>query len=312
MKYIVAILLGSAILAGCDGSSANFGVRNIENVTRIELNDSVNRIVLSKTGQNEWLVSSFKANMRNIANLQAILSGIEVRYPLPKMYDSIYSREKIRDEGIRIKVFEGKRIVKSYYLLITGEENTELIGLTDEKHKPYVLELPGKDIDFGDYIVTESVFWENNILFSYNAGQIKYLKIDNMESPDNSFSIEITDSISLFDQNGVNLPFDRFKMDAYLSYFNNISFDSNLNITDEEKQQISSTKPLYIMTIKSDADSLTCFINPISDNNTDDYGEPLVYNRDFFYLLVPQKNLFAKAAWLKFDILLEELDCFRK
>jgi hypothetical protein len=311
MKYIVAILLGSAIFAGCGDSGANFNVRNIEDITRIELSDSVNHVALSKVGQNEWLVSSFKANMQNIANLQAILSDVEVRYPLPKMYDSVYSNKKIRDEGIQIRVFEGSKIVKSYYLLITGDENAEVIGLTDEKHKPYVVELPGKDIDFGDYIVTESAFWENNVLFSYNAGQIKYLKIDNMKSLNNSFSIEITDTISLFDQNGTNILFDRFKMDAYLSYFNNISFDSNLNLTDDEKQKISSTKPLYIMTVKSEADSLTCFINPISDNNTDDYGNPLVYNRDFFYLLIPQKNLFAKANWLKFDILLEELDHFR-
>jgi hypothetical protein len=298
------------VTAACSDSGSDFAVQNIESVTRIELNDSENNIVLSKTGQNEWLVSSFKANMQNISNLKAILSGVEVRYPLPKMYDSAYSSKKIKDEGILIKAFERKKIVKSYYLLLTDEENAEIVGLTDEKYKPYVLELPGREIDFGDYIVTESAFWENNVLFSYNAGQIKYLKIENMEAPNSSFSIKVTDSISLFDNNGNRLSFDRFKMDAYLSYFNNISFDSNLNITDDEKREISSTKPLYIMTIKSDTDSLTCYIHPISDNNPDDYGNPLVYNRDFFYLIVPQKNLFAKANWLEFDILLEETDYF--
>jgi hypothetical protein len=311
VKYFVAILFGSTIYVACSDSGANFTLRNIENVTRIELNDSENHVVLSKAGQNEWLVSSFKANMQNISNLKALLAGVEVRYPLPMMYDSAYANKKIKDEGILIRAFEGKKIVKSYYLLITDEENVEVIGLIDEKYKPYVLELSGRDIDFGDYIVTESAFWENNILFSYNAGQIMYLKIENIEAPNSSFSIKITDSISLFDNNGNRLPFDRFKMDAYLSYFNNISFDSNLNITDDEKREISSTKPLYIMTIKSDTDSLTCYVHPISDNNQDDYGNPLVYNRDFFHLIVPQKNLFAKANWLEFDILLEESDYFR-
>jgi hypothetical protein len=227
------------------------------------------------------------------------------------MYDSVYSPKKIIDEGILIKVFKEKKTVKNYYLLITGEENAEVIGLTDTKHKPYVLELPGREIDFGDYIVMESAFWENNILFSCNAGEIKYLKIENTETPNSSFSIRITDGIFLFDTNGKNIPFNKSKMDAYLSYFNNISFDSNLDIPDNEKQKIRSTKPLYIMTVESDSDSLTCYINPISDNNSDDYGNPLVYDRDYFYLVVPQKNLFAKAGWLKFDILLEEPDYFR-
>jgi hypothetical protein len=310
VKYIVTILSGCAVFVGCSNSGSNFAVRNIENVSRIELSDSNNYIVLSKTEENGWLVSSFKANMQNISNLKAILSGVEVRYPLPKMYDSMYSNRKIIDEGIRIKVFEGKKIVKDCYLLITNDEGVEVIGLTNEKQKPYILELPGKDIDFDDYIVTESAFWENNVLFSYSAGQIKYLKIENNEVPNSSFSIEITDSISLFDADGKNRTFDKFKMDAYLSYFNNISFESNLNIPDDEKQKIISTMPLYIMTITSVTDSLTCFINPISDNSFDDYDNPLVYNRDFFYLIVPQKNLFAKAAWLKFDILLEEISYF--
>jgi hypothetical protein len=304
------MLAGCAVWVCCSDSGSNFAVRNVENLSRIELSERDNHIVLSKTGNNEWLVLSFKANMLNISNLKTILSEIEVRYPLPKMYNSTYSNKKIVDEGIRIKMFEGKEIVKSYYLLITNEEDAEVIGLTDEKHKPYVLELSGRDIDFNDYIVTKSAFWENNVLFSYNAEQIKYLKIENMEVPNSSFSIKISDSISLFDSDGNKHPFNKFKMDSYLSYFNNISFDSNLNISDDEKQKISSTDPLYIMTITSLTDSLICFINPISDNGTDDYGNPLVYNRDFFYLTVPQKNLFVKAAWLEFDILLEEIRHF--
>jgi hypothetical protein len=303
--------LGSAFFICCSNSDNNFAVKDMENITRIELSEGNNHVVLTKTEKEQWLVSSFKANMQKISNLKKILSDIEVRYPLPKMYDSMYSDKIISNEGILIRAFEGKKSVKSYYLLVTDKENAEIIGLTEGKQKSYVLELPGSDIDFSDYIVTESAFWENNILFSYNSGQIKYIKIENKEEPNASFSIKITDTVSLFDVTGKNIPFDKFKMDAYLSYFNNISFDGNLNITDEEKQKITSTNPMYVMTIESETDSLTCYINPINDNNFDDYGNPLVYNRDFFYLRVPEKNLFAKAGWLKFDILLEESDYFR-
>jgi hypothetical protein len=310
-RYILVILLGNVFLVCCNNSDNNFAVRNMENITRIELSDGNNHVILTKTEKEQWLVSSFKANMQKISNLKKILSDIEVRYPLPKMYDSMYSDRIISNEGILIKAFEGKKSVKSYYLLATGDENAEVIGLMEGKQKAYVLELPDLNIDFSDYIVTESSFWENNILFSYNSSQIKYIKIENNEEPNASFSIKITDTISLFDVTGKNTPFDKFKIDAYLSYFNNISFDSNLNITDEEKQKITSTCPMYVMTIESDAGVLTCYISSISDNNFDDYGNPIVYNRDFFYLRAPEKNLFAKASWLEFDILLEEMDYFR-
>ncbi|MDR1129539.1 MAG: hypothetical protein LBK96_00975 [Prevotellaceae bacterium] len=312
LKYILSIFLGSMILVCCRSSDSSFATGNMEDITRIELRDENAHTVLTKAGNGQWLVSSFKANMQNIANLKKILSDVEVRCPLPKIRESAYPVKKISDEGILISVFKGKKSVKSYYLLITGEENVEVIGLMEGKHKPYVLELPGMDIDFGDYIVTESAFWENNILFSYNPGQIRHIKIENGEEPDASFSISISDSVSLFDAAGKNVPFDKFKMDAYLSYFSNISFDSNLNVTDDEKRKLTSGKPLYIMTVESDTDSLICYVNPVADSNPDDYGNPLVYNRDFFHLAVPRKNLYARASWLKFDILFEELDYFRK
>jgi hypothetical protein len=310
-RHIFPVLLAGILSVCCSGKDNEFAVRNTENITRIELSDSNNHTVLSKSETGEWLVSSFRANMQNILNLKKILTDIEVRYPLPKMYGFTYSGEKISDGGILIKIFEGKKAVKSYYLLFTDEENAEIIGLMKGKQKPYVLELPGLDVNLGDYIVAESAFWENNILFSYHPGQIKSITVENKKNPDASFSVRITDTVSLFDMDGKSYPFDRFRMDAYLSYFNDISFDSNLDITDGEKQKITSTPPLYIMTVESDTDSLTCYVNPVSDNNFDDYGNPLVYNRDFFYLTVPQKNLFAKAVWLKFDILLEELNYFR-
>jgi hypothetical protein len=310
-KHII-ILSGYMALVCCNGSDSNFAVRNTENITRIELNEKNNTTVLSKTGKNDWSVASFKADMRKIANLKKILSAIEVRCPLPKIYDSAYPNKKITDEGILIKIFERTKNVKSYHLLFGDGEPAEIIGLMHSKQQPYILELPGIDINADDYIVAEHAFWENNILFSYSRQQIKYLKIENRENPNSSFSIKITDSISLFDINGNSIRFDKSKMDAYLSYFNNISFDRNLNITDDEKQRIMSVEPLYIMTVESDTDSLTCFVRPISVDATDDYGNPLVYDRDCFYLTVPQRNLFAKAAWLKFDILLEEPDFLSK
>jgi hypothetical protein len=311
MKHLSVLLSGCAVFICCSGSGNGFAVRDIDCITRIELSDRNTHIVLSQTGNDEWLVSSFKANRQNVLNLKKILADIEVRYPLPKMYDSVYSRKTIINEGILIKAYKGKKIVKCYYLLFTDEENAKVIALKDEKQKAYVMELPGMDIDLSAYIVLESAFWENNILFSCSRGQIKYLKIENREDLGNSFSIKIADSISLFDTDGKNIPFNSLKMERYLSYFSNISFDCNLNVEDEEKQKIISLNPLYVMTVKSDRDSMTCFINPISNSDVDDYGVPLVYNRDFFYLTVPQKNLFAKAGWLKFDILLEDLSYLR-
>jgi hypothetical protein len=246
--------------------------------------------------------------MRNIVNLKKILSDVEVQYILPKMYESVYSNKKIADEGIKIQTFNGKKTLKSYYLFFTEDEGIGTIGLMEGSQKSFVLKLPGHDIDFSDYIVAEQGFWENNTLFSFKPEEIKYIQIIHKDHPNNTFSVKIADSISLFDINGKNVPFDKTKMDTYLSYFGNISFDSNLNVSEDEKHKITATEPMYIITIESLTENSVCYIYPIADDTIDDYGNPLIYNRDFFNLVVPQKNLFAKAIWLEFDILLEELN----
>jgi hypothetical protein len=291
------------------GSDNNFAISNIEDVTRIELSDKDNQVILTKAAEGQWFISSFKANMRNISNLKKIISALEVKYPLPKMYDSVYSINNILNNGLAVKIFQNKNILKNYHLLFS--DSIGAIGLIDGKKKSYVLELQGYNIDLNDYFSVKQVFWENNILFTLDSKQIKSIQVEHTDNPNNSFIIEKNnDSISLFDKNKDTVKFNTSKMAQYLSYFRNVSFENNLNISDEEKQKILSIKPLYMLTIESVNETLTYLIIPIENNQLDDYGNPLVYDRDFFNIVVPQKELFARVKWLEFDILLEDLSYF--
>jgi len=288
-----------------DNNFALTGV-NIENITTIELADINNQVVLTNSN-NAWLVSSFKANEQNVSNLKNILLELETQYPLPNIYKSDYPNSRIINEGIHIKVYTGKAIVKDFYMYHTDSIGT--IGLLGEKKQPYILGFPRQDIDIADYIVTEPTFWENNIITLFNSGKINQIKVDNHSDPNNSFTLKL-DSIVLFDLHGNIVEADKLRVEQYVSYFNTVSFEHNLSAT--EKQELAVTEPLYTLSINTKHDTLTCHIIPIKDNRNDNYGNPLVYNRDFFNFVVQERDLYVRARWLKFDILFEDLDYLRK
>lgn len=312
-KYIliaVTLLMGIGVFYYIIGTAAdnNFAVNNTDDITRIELENNSEQVILTKTENGKWLVSAFNANMSNIANLKTILSDIEVEYPLPKIYEPVYTSEKITGEGISLKIYKDKNIIKSYSLLF---DSIGTIGVMGNKGKPYVVDLPGRDIDLEDYIVIDPVFWENNVVFSFLPEQIKHIKLDDKETPENSYVIEWGESPALYSTDNNRLPSDSLKIKQYISYFNNVSFYNNLSITDNDKQTLLSAEPLYVLTIGTEKENLTCRIVPIPDNGADDYNNPLVYNRDFFNLIIPERGLFAKAQWLAFDILIEEISYFK-
>ena len=296
---------GLAMLLCCGSPYDRFAIDNVETITRIELTGNSQQTTLVKMDENDWRIESYKASMRKIANLKTVLAELEVQYPLPKIYENVYSPEKIR-QGIQIKAYRGKRTVKDYYLLFA--DTLGATGMLNGSNKVFIVDFPVPEINIKEYIVTDPIFWENNLAFSIMPEQILSVKVENGDEPENSFTIRKNgDSILLFDRAGNRRPCNTAKAEQYLSYFGKVSYEHSLNIDETEKNGITAAKPMYILNIETIDGNIVCNIYPIADNGKDDYGQPLVYNRDFFTLVVPQKGIFAKAKWLEFDILLEEI-----
>ncbi|MDR0559450.1 MAG: hypothetical protein LBG92_04730 [Prevotellaceae bacterium] len=308
LKFYICLIL-FAVLFSCEQTGNKFAVDKIENITKIELNTDSIRITLSKTDSNKWLTDGFKANVRNISNLQKILSGIEVQYPLPKMYETEYSFQRLVNEGINLKIFKKKTIDKDFYIMFTDSIGT--LAVADGSKNVYVVDFYGQDIDIQDYIRLEPSFWEDNLALSVKSDEIKSVKLENMYDRDNSFLIHKNgDSIYILTLNGDTALYNSDKVKRYLTYFYGVYYENSLNLSDAEKHKIISSEPLYILSIETVNEPFTCTIYPVDDSGMDDYGNPLIYNRDFFYLSIPQKQLLAKARWLEFDILLEKLKYF--
>ncbi|MDR2467258.1 MAG: hypothetical protein LBD35_07685 [Prevotellaceae bacterium] len=324
LSFVGALFL--SLWSSCSESDGHFAVSDAESLVKIELTEGGNNVALSKTESGEWFAGGFAANPTNMNNLKKILSGIEMQYPLPNMLDSIYPARRIAGEGLRLRAFGRNGLVRDFSLLFAGDDGT--IALAAGGRQAYVVDYPGADIDLRDYLVAEPGFWENSLVFASPPHNIKRLKVEHTANPEDSFSIENTgDSILLFDANGKPAKYDEYTMSRYLSYFREARFERimELDELDETKRRaLLETEPMYTISLTAstasiastnadtdtDIDTITCRLYPIADARTDDYGNPLVYDRDFFCLAIPQKSLFAKARWREFDILLKKLNDF--
>jgi hypothetical protein len=303
------VCLVVSLWSSCSGSDGYFAVSDVESLVKIELMEGDNSVVLSKTGSNEWLAGGFATNPTNMGNLKKILSGMEMQYPLPAILDSIYPVQRIAGEGLRIRAYGRNKLVRDFSLLFAGDNGT--IALAAGGRQAYVVDYPGADIDLRDYLVAEPEFWENNLVFASLPHNIKHLKVEHTANPEDSFSIENTgDSILLLDADGKPAKYDDYIMSLYLSYFREVRFERNMELDETERRALLETEPMYTVTLTTSTDTATCQLYPVANTGTDDYGNPLVYDRDFFCLAIPRKSLFAKARWLEFDILLKKLNDF--
>jgi hypothetical protein len=281
----------------------------MENITGIELSDSANSTMLTKTGKG-WLVASFKANTPRIEILKRLLSTVEAAYPLPATCDSLYAADMATKYGIAVSLFKNSKVVKAYTVFLL--DDNRVAGLIRGAKHGYILEFNSTQTNVADYFVAEQSFWESNILFALKPQQIKAIKVEHTADYAASFSIDRTDdTLRLFDAEHRRLDFDTDRIRQYLNYFGDVSFDVALDLSDSAKQSLAATVPAYRLTVVSASDSANFNFYAIPDTAADDYGKPLGYNRDFFILTSPCKKLYARAAWLEFDILLENAQYFR-
>src|SRR6185369_14495793 len=94
--------------------------------------------------------------------------------------------------------------------------------------------------------------WRERVVMNYIPPQIKQIKVQHLENPDSSFTIDLlnTKTFKLKNYFGTEIAFDEFKMKQYLAYFQNLSYE--VLLTGKNKKlgdSLFKTKPFEIITI---------------------------------------------------------------
>lgn len=301
------------MLSSCKRTDKNFSLDYIDNITSIELSQDSLATNLVKTNDGWTVNDSYKAGEEQ---LDMLLYIINTQYITSEILQGqyAYASDILVKDGIRIKVFDKKKIVLD--ITVAASDSLGYFGRSENNKQLYRLSLPDIIDNPFDFLSAAPSYWKHNVIVSVLPSEIAEVAIENMEDPEKSFQINRHEdgSLSLLDiyhnQEVANISYE--KLNTYLSYFTGLSYEQLLDLEPNEQKAIMlSDSPYRILITTKDGQRMNLQLFYITDNeNLDPYGNALKYNPNQFYLSLNDGRDIALAKWVNFDLLLRDLTYF--
>ena len=124
-----------------------------------------------------------------------ILREVKIKSPV----SSELFKSEITDKGIlpvKIKVYEGRKLIKSYLVYKTSSNTYGNIMKMGERAKPFIVYVPGYDGDIGSAFTLSELFWQPYTVFNLLPSEIDSVKLENLADTSSSFLIISRESSS--------------------------------------------------------------------------------------------------------------------
>ncbi|NSW93739.1 MAG: hypothetical protein HPY62_03415, partial [Bacteroidales bacterium] len=145
MIILLAVMTGRSPFGR---KNSSFAVKPGSEITRIELLEGEKKLTLEKK-EDEWLVNGKEQARKNrIILILDVLNEMKIKSPVSK---ELFKQE-IADKGIepvRVRVFQGRRLLKSFLVFKTSSNSFGNIMKIREMSKPFIMNLPGTDREIG-------------------------------------------------------------------------------------------------------------------------------------------------------------------
>ncbi|MDD3878301.1 MAG: DUF4340 domain-containing protein, partial [Bacteroidales bacterium] len=211
---ITAVLLGlialSLILSNTTSTLrkelSDFAVKDTGTIEKVFISDmNFNSVKLERKPEGGWTVNeAYEVNNENIKTLFKTLVWVEVREPVPQKHQDeinallastgvkveIYQNRYRIDWFDKIKLFPYVKKTKTFYV---GEATSDQMGtymLMENSTKPFVTYMPGFRGFLNTRFSPREKDWRSPVIFSHKLGEIKSIKLEFPENPENSFKID--------------------------------------------------------------------------------------------------------------------------
>jgi len=291
------------------GDNTNFATDAGKDITSIEFTYSRNSLILEKRGE-EWLVNKkFETRKSSIQFILKILTEMKIKSPVtPDLFE-----KEITEKGIvpvKVKVTAGGKMIRSFLVYKTLSNTYGNIMKMREGSKPYIVYIPGNEVEIGSAFTLNELFWQPYTIFNLLPSEIYSVTLENMADTALSFRIKNENRVlSLSTLTKEISGWDTSRVIRYVTYFTQIPFESwALNLSPDEKVRITKGLPLYRITVLSSAGerkSLSLWERSVSGEGgekkdtdrlwgkTEDYDElfiirytdidPLLKKRSYFF-----------------------------
>ena len=244
---IAAVLIGLGLLAyilakkdekqsiGIDLSDRDFSVENVEQIGRISLKSKTYpELVFTRSGDT-WVINNrYPVNEITFKNFLGTLTNLRMVY-LPPKESMPKIVEDTRNNGIHMKIYDlNEELIKEYYIGAQTADDRGTFYLMKGSNTPYVMGIPGFDGSIKNRMLYNMDSWRSKVVFNENPDSIKFVEIEYLNDPQNSFAIRRDKKGFILDRIGVLTKFDPIVLnnsvaEAYLNQFRKLDAEANDN-----------------------------------------------------------------------------------
>jgi hypothetical protein len=285
----------------------SFALDPAKKITKIELSEGDQKVILERESEGWRVNGGYEARKSAITFISGILKEMKIKSPVsPDLFRTEITQKKITP--VKVSIFDGRRLLKFFYVYRTSSNMYGNIMKLREKSKPFIVCLPGFEGDIGSGFITNELFWRPYTVFTLLPSEISAISFENNLTPSLSFKISYSDGkYTLSDAMNNLAGWDTSRVKRYVSYFVNLPFESwAFDIPENERERIKTTGPCYIISVtKTDGEVVRLSLwerhMPVSDvkdsdrmwgktNNADDFfvmryfdADPVIKEKTYFF-----------------------------
>ena len=337
-KYLPYIIVLLALLGGVgyfmyeyspttmEQREMDFGVHNIDRVTRIDLSDvKGTKLTLTKQGK-RWLVNGkYDVNDEAMVLLLIALEKVETQYIVPANAQPNVAKDMARQHSKCDIYLDGNdKPSKTYYVggpTLDGKGTYMVMEIEGKPAvRPYVTHIDGVYAYLTSRYVPNEDRWRTRWIYHDNSQTIQSLKVEYQLEKQKSFIINrvAKDSFVLAGSDGslATQPKQKF-IQQYLDFYSEISLEAFEN-TNPIKDSVLSGEPFCKVNLKridgTETNAILYYV-PLNEKSMvrfDDDGRPLRYDIEHYYAVLNGGKDFVLVQYYMWGKVLRSYDEFTK
>lgn len=247
LKHFIYSIAIFGIIFSCKENSSHsepeFACSDVNQISKIELHSSrFNTQTLTKNDVNWYLNDSILVRPDAIANILKVIPSIKIMYYPPKVAWENMIESIIREGGSVAFKDKNNKIVKSYHLGGTTNDERGTYAMLANDTKPFVVHVPGFEGNIATRFFMKNLDWRDRDIMIIDQKSLRYFKLTYIDDIHQSFEIiNNKGSYKLKDHLGSEKMFSKELVLDYLGTLKSIGSESIENDFKYKDMVLAST-----------------------------------------------------------------------
>ncbi len=297
----------------------DFSIKDTASITSFRISNTENKTIeITRKNSNKiWKIAgtNYKASNASVELLMETFYRIRVKQNVPNSaLNTVFNRLSVKYK--KVEIFTDSDVpIKTWYIGSPTQDHLGTYMLLQEdgvkSDVPFITYKPGMYGSLDVRFFTGIENWRCSKVFNYsNANDILSIKVKFKNDPSNNYLIK-REKENLLLKNNFNevlTNYDTIQVKHYLTHFNNINYNKNMNFKKQIRDSILSIDPDYYFELK-DINDVTKIINlwKIKDENSE-----TGWDKEYGVININHSKELLRVQFFNWDILFKPLSYFKK